>query len=103
MDDGGVLYSQGSYPYNAALLQAYRQAREARRSRTKSDAEIEADVSNEMHWSVFVDANQVTVQVDDGVVTLRGEVDTVQERVAAVACAYHGGALAVDEQLVLSR
>ncbi len=66
---------------------------------TESDWEIHEDVEDELWWSPFVDSDEVTVTVDDGIVTLSGVVDTWNEREAATENAYEGGAVAVDNNL----
>ncbi len=65
----------------------------------KSDAEILDDVEDELWWSPFVDEDDVTVTVDNGVVTLEGTVDSWAERSAARDNAYEGGAMWVDNEL----
>ncbi|MEJ2024005.1 MAG: BON domain-containing protein [Deltaproteobacteria bacterium] len=67
----------------------------------KSDWEIEADVKDELWWSPFVDSEDVSIEVDDGVVTLTGTVDSWSEYNAAVNNAYEGGAIYVDNDLAL--
>lgn len=53
-------------------------------SRTaRNDAEIADDVRNRLVWDSWVDANQVNVQVNGGVVTLSGEIDSIVEKRAA--------------------
>ncbi len=64
-----------------------------------TDTEIRQEVQDELWWSPFVDSDQVSVSVDDGVVTLTGTVDTYGERSAAVENAYEGGAVWVDNDL----
>jgi len=67
----------------------------------ESDWEILADIRDELYWSPFVDSDEVTVNVDDGVATLTGTVDTWSERQAASENAFEGGAVAVDNDLVV--
>lgn len=50
-------------------------------------------------WSPFVDGDDITVSVKDGVVTLRGEVETYSEGQSAVDNAYEGGAKKVENDL----
>lgn len=47
------------------------------------DSEIETDIEDELWWSPFVDRDQVTVSVENGVAHLTGRVDTWAERDAA--------------------
>jgi osmotically-inducible protein OsmY len=68
----------------------------------RSDPEILADIRNEFFWSPFVDSDRVQVLVDDGRVTLTGQVDTHRERVEAVSNAFQGGAIAVNDELKLT-
>jgi osmotically-inducible protein OsmY len=63
------------------------------------DAKIESDIETELFWSPFVDADEVHVDVHDGVATLTGEVDSWRERSSATENAYEGGALSVDNEL----
>jgi len=68
---------------------------------TKTDWEIEQDVEGELFWSPFVDADEVTVEVDDGEATLTGTVDNMSERAAAEKNAYDAGATLVDNDLAV--
>jgi osmotically-inducible protein OsmY len=63
------------------------------------DSEIRAEVQDELWWSPFVDAQDVEVEVDDGIVTLSGTVDTIGEWRVATQEAYEGGATWVRNQL----
>jgi len=63
------------------------------------DWEILDDVNDQLFWSPFVDSDEVTVTVSDGVATLTGTVDTWSERRAAEENAYEGGALSVVNEL----
>jgi osmotically-inducible protein OsmY len=56
------------------------------------DAEIKEEIDDEMWWSPFVDSDEVTVRVDDGVARLSGTVESWSEREAARENAYEGGA-----------
>jgi osmotically-inducible protein OsmY len=76
----------------------------AMRSRTfKPDWSIEEDIRSQLAWSPFVDADQVAVDVDDGVATLTGIVDSWLEYGAAMGNAYQGGAVWVDNDLTVVR
>ncbi|MDX1390442.1 MAG: BON domain-containing protein, partial [Acidobacteriota bacterium] len=66
-----------------------------------SDWEIKNDIEDELFWSPFVDADQVTVTVDDGVATLTGTVDSWTEKGAARDNAFDGGATRVRNELVV--
>lgn len=67
----------------------------------KRDAGIEEDVEDQLVWSPYVDADDVTVFVDDGVATLTGTVDTWLERDKAEENAWEGGAGWVDNDLIV--
>lgn len=68
----------------------------------KPDWEIREQVDDQLFWSPFVDADQVTVAVDNGVVTLTGEVDTWAERSDAEENAWEGGAKDVRNELTVA-
>lgn len=65
----------------------------------ESDAEILDDIQGELFWSPFVDSDEVSVMVEDGVATLTGTVDSWSEYQAARENAYEGGATWVDNNL----
>jgi osmotically-inducible protein OsmY len=65
----------------------------------ETDAEILDDIQGELFWSPFVDSDEVTVVVEDGVATLAGTVDSWSEYQAARENAYEGGATWVDNNL----
>lgn len=67
----------------------------------KGDHEIRSEIERQLFWSPFVDAAEVRVAVGDGKATLSGKVDTWRERSSAEANAYEGGAVAVDNNLVV--
>lgn len=50
---------------------------------TKLDADIQQDVLEEFEWDPQVEPNEIGVQVDDGVVTLTGTVETYAKKQAA--------------------
>lgn len=64
-----------------------------------SDRRIREEVNDEMFWSPFVDADEVTVKVNGGTVTLTGTVDSWGEKRAARENAYEGGASWVVNRL----
>lgn len=49
----------------------------------KSDAQIKADVLQELRWDATVDETEVGVQVHDGIVTLTGNMSSFPKRLAA--------------------
>jgi osmotically-inducible protein OsmY len=66
-----------------------------------TDFQIERDIEDELFWSPFVDADEVTVEVTEGVATLTGTVDTRNERAWAAENAREGGAVSVRNQLAV--
>jgi osmotically-inducible protein OsmY len=68
----------------------------------KSDAEIKADVEGELFWSPYVDSEDITVEVEDGDVTLEGVATDWAEADAAVDNAFEGGARSVRARLNLA-
>lgn len=67
----------------------------------RTDAEIKASIESELFWSPFVDSDDVNVTVDNGVATLTGIVDSWSERQAATENALEGGAIRVDNDLMI--
>jgi len=49
----------------------------------RSDAEIRDEGRNRLVWDSWVNADQVHIEVNNGVVTLTGEVDSIVEKRAA--------------------
>lgn len=70
-----------------------------RRFPEKSDLETLKDIRDEMFWSPFVDSDQVDVEVNEGIATLTGTVDSWTEYNSAAENAYEGGAVYVDNEL----
>jgi len=68
----------------------------------KSDRYIKNSIEDEFFWSPFVDGEDVTVKVDDGVAVLTGTVDSWREYNSAVENALEGGAVMVDNELELA-
>jgi osmotically-inducible protein OsmY len=69
---------------------------------TKTDAEIKEDVEDQMWWSPFVDSDDITVEVHEGVATLWGTVEDWDEYQAAKENAREGGATSVISKLEIS-
>ena len=67
----------------------------------KPDGEIREDTTRRLHWSPIFEDGQIEVRVDDGVTTLRGAVDTWQERRQAEHYAFQGGARRVANKLAV--
>jgi osmotically-inducible protein OsmY len=65
----------------------------------KDDWEIKKDIEDELWWSPFIDEEDVSVAVTDGIATLVGVVDTLRERRVATENAYEGGAKQVRNLL----
>jgi osmotically-inducible protein OsmY len=68
----------------------------------ESDAAVHLAVEEQLAWSPFVDADDVEVEVADGVVTLRGEVADRHQRQAAARNALEGGAVWVHNRLEIA-
>jgi osmotically-inducible protein OsmY len=68
----------------------------------KTDAEIHHDVLEELRWDTRVTETDVGVEVDDGVVTLTGTVESWAARLAAVEAAHRvAGVLDVANEIVV--
>ena len=67
-----------------------------------SDAEIKDNIDDELFWSPFVDADDVNVTVDEGKAILTGMVDSWSEYFSAEENAYEGGAVYVDNDLIVA-
>ena len=65
------------------------------------DASIRQSIERELYWSPFVDEENVAVTVEDGVATLTGYVTSPREREAAARNAYQGGAVWVENELIV--
>jgi osmotically-inducible protein OsmY len=67
----------------------------------KPDWEIRQNVKDQLWWSPFVEADDINIAVDDGVVTLSGTVDSWSERDDAEKNAFQGGAKDVNNNLAV--
>lgn len=65
----------------------------------RDDWRIRKNVESQLWWSPFVDSEDVTVTVDEGVATLKGTVGSERERRAAAENARQGGAKEVRNRL----
>lgn len=65
----------------------------------QEDWAIQDDIENQLWWSPYVDVDEVSVTVNDGVATLQGTVDTWTESLKAEENAYEGGAKDVNNRL----
>jgi osmotically-inducible protein OsmY len=69
-------------------------------TKTKSDADIQRSVSQELEWDPRVDSTGILVQVKEGVVTLTGSVESYAKKVAARDAAHRiDGVLDVADEL----
>ncbi|HVS63240.1 MAG TPA: BON domain-containing protein [Thermoanaerobaculia bacterium] len=68
----------------------------------RSDSEIERNIESQLFWSPFVDADEISVTVNDGVAKLSGTVGSWNEWRAARTNAFEGGAVWVDNDLGVS-
>lgn len=66
------------------------------------DRELKQNVNDQLFWSAFVNSNDITVSVENGVVTLRGTVQFWSEYDDAEKNAYQAGAKGVRNQLQVS-
>ena len=70
--------------------------------RWKSDEEIKQDIEERFQRSPFIEAEQITVTVQDGIATLTGTVEIWQKRNLLVDQALKGGAKSVASRLQVS-
>lgn len=68
----------------------------------KSDKQLLRAIKDELWWSPFVDSEDIVVEVEDGVATLRGTVSSLREKRFARQNAIEAGALVVEDELSLS-
>jgi osmotically-inducible protein OsmY len=68
----------------------------------KTDSNIKLDVQEELAWEPSIDQTKIGVAVDEGVVTLSGEVDSYSKKIAAEKAAKRvSGVKAVAEDIVV--
>jgi len=72
------------------------------RTTLTSDADIAEDIESQFFWSPFVDSDDINVSVDAGVARLTGTVEDYAELGAATENAFEGGAIGVDNDLVVT-
>lgn len=71
-------------------------------TRRDSDHQVKTTVTNELSWTATVNADQIGVSVNNGVVTISGDVDTYPERTAAVAAALRvSGVTSVADEITV--
>lgn len=68
-----------------------------------TDAQISQNIQDEWWWESKVDNEQLSVEVEAGVATLSGTVNSWQEMDAAVRNAFEGGAKSVVNKVALKR
>ncbi|MBN2105157.1 BON domain-containing protein [bacterium] len=64
----------------------------------KTDSEIEEDIEDQFFWSLLVNDN-IEVEVENGMATLSGTVDSPYEAEAAIDNAFQGGARSVIDNM----
>lgn len=89
-------YWYDNYPYYSWYYPADRTS-----TLLPNDNVIKMNVENELWWSPYVDSDQVTVNVENGKVTLKGTVDSWKEYRKAAENAWEGGAWSLDNELVI--
>lgn len=67
-----------------------------------TDAAVREAIEDELFWSPFVDEDDITVSVEDGVATLVGTVDSQFEKNTAVANALEGGARYARNRIIVN-
>lgn len=67
----------------------------------RSDAELERRIREELSWSPLVELSEIGVGVEDGVVTLSGEVGSWREFDSVLQNSFEGGARAVRCRLTI--
>lgn len=113
--DGGIARVEGtvdSYQEHQLLRQVVRGVRGVRGlddavtvdfAEARPDLEIGHEIREALRWDLYVDANLVDVEVDQGAVTLRGTVGSASEKRRARSIAWVAGVRAVDATDLLVR
>ncbi|MEQ9318512.1 MAG: BON domain-containing protein [Polyangiaceae bacterium] len=65
------------------------------------DDEIERAIERELFWEPYASSWQISVEVRNGVATLKGEVDSPAEAATAIANAFQAGAVRVEDELTV--
>jgi osmotically-inducible protein OsmY len=68
---------------------------------TRKDMEIKEDIERQFWWSPFVNLDEIELNIENGVATLSGKVDSWLQYDLAERNAYDGGAIAVDNNLIV--
>ncbi len=69
----------------------------------KSDQQIRRDVREQLFWSPYINVDDITVAVNNGIVRLTGEVDNQMQWSDAEKNAFEGGAKDVINELIVKR
>ncbi|MFP4458708.1 MAG: BON domain-containing protein [Candidatus Zixiibacteriota bacterium] len=67
----------------------------------KADSEIKDDIKADMFWNINLNASQIEVEVDEGIVHLDGCVESKTELSEAIKSAYEGGAKEVYSDITI--
>ncbi len=67
----------------------------------ESDMSIEDNIESQLWWSPYVDRDEISVSVDEGKATLTGTVDSWNEYYFAEQNAFEGGAITVNNDLII--
>jgi hypothetical protein len=65
----------------------------------KTDLEIKENIESKLFWSSLVDSDDISVSVEDGAATIKGDVDNLKEYREVIKDAFEGGARAVKSRL----
>ncbi len=66
------------------------------------DNEIVEEINSELFWSPFVDSDDITITVNNGIAMLTGTVESMKEKEAATENAFEGGAAGVVNKIDVS-
>lgn len=66
-----------------------------------ADDDLERAIERELFWEPYASSWQISVEVEDGVATLKGEVDSPSEAATAIANAFQAGAVNVEDELTV--
>lgn len=92
-------YIWSYYPYPWSYYNSPRPIKAEIFGATKSDTETAKKIVRQLYWSPFIDHEDVTVVVENGIATLTGVVESRKEKDAAFENALEGGALVVKNLL----
>ncbi len=69
----------------------------------RSDNQVKKSIKRRLFWSPFVDSDNISVDVKDGIAVLSGTVNSWYELKSAVQSAFKGGAKSVKSQLKIKQ